>query len=88
MTKEELITICDIADRAWPKVQETSYKGVKKLTLFMDIKNVHERRPLDLKQLLAFEDGDFYHDINGIAANINRKTGELENGFSPRCSKH
>ena len=42
--------------------------------------------PLDFQKLLDFPPGDFYHDFYGIFANINRETGELDNGFVPRCS--
>lgn len=43
--------------------------------------------PLDLKRLLAAEDGEFAHDILGIRRHIDRDTGELRNCFVPRFSQ-
>ena len=41
--------------------------------------------PLDLEKMLASKDKfNLTHDIWGIDANINRKTGKLENHFWPR----
>jgi len=54
----------------------------------MDISATHcNGNPLDLESLLSVPYEDFAHDILGIQSNINRRTGELENLFSPRCSK-
>lgn len=63
-------------------------KTTDRLSLNMDITACHANGcPLDLEKLLAFDDFNFYHDINGISRNINRTTGKLENCFLPRCAK-
>lgn len=51
----------------------------------MDLTAVHLATPLDLEKLAASKNQDFLHDIHGIRRHINRHTGELENGFAPRC---
>ena len=58
-----------------------------KLSLVMDLQTAHHACPLNLDGLLAASDSDFIHDVNGIIANLNRETGELENCFLPRCAK-
>ena len=84
-TKEEYKLIKAIVDRAWGEVK-AGYKD--RLSLFMDLEAVHSNGcPLDFEKLLAFEDGDFYHDIWGIRNNINRNTGKLGCHFLPRCAK-
>jgi len=57
---------------------------VDKLSLCMDLETAHKATPLDLERLLAADDGNFMHDIEGIRTNLNRRTGELENLFLPR----
>jgi hypothetical protein len=57
----------------------------KPLDLAMDLELLnHVSRQLDLNALLNFSDPDFAHDIHGIAANLNRSTGHLQNNFRPR----
>jgi hypothetical protein len=57
------------------------------LALEMDITATHKNgNPLRLAELLAADEFNFWHDINGIQNNINRKTGKLENCFVPRFS--
>jgi hypothetical protein len=59
-----------------------------RLSFEMDIDAAHSNgTPLDFDKLLAFDDFNFWHDINGIQRHINRETGKIENCFSPRCSK-
>ena len=57
------------------------------LTLNMDISAAHIYEPICLEELLKAPDGDFGHDVFGINRYINRETGKLENGFSPRYAK-
>jgi hypothetical protein len=57
------------------------------LSCNMDIEAAHcNGCPLDLEKLLNAPDFDFAHDIFGIARNINRDTGDIENCFLPRCA--
>jgi|ERR1035437_4978795 hypothetical protein len=57
------------------------------LGLEMDITAAHlNGAPLKLQDLLDADDFNFRHDVSGIFFNINRKTGKLENCFSPRFS--
>ena len=42
---------------------------------------------LALLRLESFDDFDFFHDMMGIVEHINKKTGELEDFFIPRCAR-
>lgn len=43
--------------------------------------------PLDFCKLLSFRDVDFAHDVEGIAENLDCKTGKLKAGFFPRSAR-
>lgn len=49
----------------------------------MDIELCDAR--LDLDRLEAFRDPDFAHDMAGLTAHLDHETGELRDGFAPRC---
>lgn len=60
--------------------------------LLMDLTACHANGcELDLDRMLtAAEEGESYdltHDLQGIRQNIDRETGQLLNGFSPRFAK-
>ena len=81
ITKEETKAIHKTASRAVKLIPQ-----LKIMDIEMDISAVHIKEKLNLNKLLSFPDSDFVHDVVGIANNINRTTGELEDCFSPRCS--
>jgi len=86
-TKDELILIFAIATSPHCKIllHEMDYSHSD---FVMDLDAVHSNGcPLDLNALLFFSDEERRHDIHGIRRNINRKTGQLENCFLPRCAK-
>jgi hypothetical protein len=88
-TKEEMETIFKIARIAEEKAKDFGV-DYSRLTAGMDLENVHNIHPLNLDQLLEWattKPGDFNHDIFGIRRHFNRETLELEDGFSPRCTK-
>ena len=59
--------------------------GFEKFELAMDLTAVHANgRKLKLAELLAADDFNFCHDVNGIRRHLNRQTGQLENCFVPR----
>lgn len=54
----------------------------------MDITACHcNGNPLRLDDLLTADAFNFSHDVFGTHRNLNRKTGVLENLFSPRYNK-
>lgn len=80
--KAEMIIVDLIVARACKKLL------VKPINLSMDIVACHcNGNPLDLSALLAANDLEFYHDVAGIYKNWNRRTGKLDNFFTPRFSK-
>ncbi len=79
--------ISDIADRAFDLIRKHGGQ-VSKLDTIMDLTAVHANgNPLRLEDLLAADDFNLLHDVCGIERHLNRKTGQLENHFSPRFSK-
>lgn len=76
---EEAKTISKIANRSI----ENGDPRVK-MHIVLDLEFVQSDCPLDLSGLLAANNGDFVHDLCGIAENMNRHTHKLENGFVPR----
>ncbi len=72
---------------------KTHGRGIDHLAHVMDLELAHKTSPLRLDDMLADMEAspDFFslnvaHDIAGIAMNLNRKTGEYENLFTPRYS--
>lgn len=58
------------------------------LHLMMDVSACHVNgNPIDLAALRDAQDTDFAHDVFGIERHIDRATGRLTDGFSPRFSK-
>lgn len=54
----------------------------------MDLSACHANGcPLDFKRLADFPDFDLLHDVCGISAHIDRRTGKLEDCFIPRSAK-
>jgi hypothetical protein len=54
---------------------------------YMDIENCHTKAiELDLNALLAADEGTFGHDVGGIYAHLDRKTGQLLDCFVPRTA--
>jgi len=79
-TQEEMEIIQKIAKRGFIR---KLYADV--LALSMDIAATHLNGcPLKLKEWLAADDFNFFHDIYGIYNHLDRKTGKLKNCFLPR----
>ena len=83
MTKEEKLLIADIAKRA----DEKGLLLFDRLSLIMDIENVHKEIGLRLTDLLNADDENFAHDIVGIQQNFDRASKKLTNLFLPRFAK-
>lgn len=90
-SKEDYDTIIKIAERYIQNAIEFEVPKVlqrPKLEVIMDIEATHNNGcQLKLEELLSANDGNFMHDVCGIMANLNRKTGKLENCFLPRYNK-
>jgi len=58
---------------------------VDRLTVLLDVTTCHSQgQPLRLDDLLGADDFNFMHDIGGINRHLDRKTGQLLDGFRPR----
>jgi hypothetical protein len=80
VSSKDSVLIVRIARRAKNLNQQ-----VDQMNLTMDITAVHANGcPLRLNAMLAASDFDFMRDILGIIKNIDRDTGFLDNGFTPR----
>lgn len=74
--------IAQIIDRA-----QKTLIGFNKQGLMMDLAATHHSCPLKLDELLAASDGDFLHDLSGIAEHLDRRTGQLQHCFVPRMAR-
>lgn len=80
----ELELMVDIANRAAALARQfdSTYPQVSALC---DIARCHSSGyRLRLDELLCANDADFAHDVFGIRTHLNRRTGRLEDGFTPR----
>ncbi len=84
-TKQDFETISAIASRAHA-LFVAAQSPRPRLDIMMDLEAVHESVGLRLTDLLETDDGNFAHDIGGIARHLNRETKELEDCFLPRFS--
>lgn len=62
-------------------------KGMKRLSLLMDIETADQKFHLRLQEWLEADDWNFAHDWNGIHTNLNRQTKTFENNFIPRFAE-
>ena len=53
------------------------------MSVGLDLCIVNARTPLNFDAMLLTSDEDFSYDMVGIARNVDRLTGELQNGFKP-----
>lgn len=84
VTANEQRLINGIARRA----MKISRPGITEQGWRMDITATHANgNPLRLADLLNADDFNFAHDVYGIEATLDRTTGKLGNGFSPRYSR-
>jgi len=87
VSKEDAALIADIVARALPRLHRAGASTTMQ-ELSMDITAVHDNgMPLRLFELAVAHDFDFMHDVAGIHANIDRRTGHLRNCFVPRCAR-
>lgn len=82
-TKKEFELIVKICERA----EALDIAPKERMTLIMDLDNVHKSVGLNLEGLLGADDFNFAHDVVGIQNHINRKTKELEDCFLPRYAQ-
>jgi len=87
-SKEEYQLVSKIVDRA-VEIATAMDVEIDTKTLDMDIIACHLNGcRLELASLLAAPDFEFVHDVWGIMRHINRKSGQLESCFLPRCADH
>jgi hypothetical protein len=55
--------------------------------LMADLALCHRRYRLDLEKLFTLGKDEFCQETTNISHRINRKTGEMPEGFMPRCLK-
>ncbi len=88
VSKEDSKLIHQIVQRAGEILSSGgTFTANDRLTFEMDITACHaNRNPLRLQELLDAPRFVFMHDVMGIHAHIDRRTGELKDCFSPRLS--
>lgn len=87
VSKDEQKTIMAIVKRFFDIVGDAG--ELRPIAIMLDLKACHSNGcPLDLDELLAApRDSDVAHDVAGIGRYLNRETGKLEGGFTPRYAK-
>jgi hypothetical protein len=76
--------INEVSKRAWYLYQKHGHVA-DMLSIQMDLEFCHANGcNLDFARMLAGSDYDLLHDVSGINAHIDRKTGQLQHGFLPR----
>jgi hypothetical protein len=55
------------------------------IDLMADLALCHRRYRLDLERLLTLGKDDFLREITNINHRVNRNTGKMPEGFTPRC---
>jgi hypothetical protein len=81
VTKEDYELIHQVAVRAAKEL------GIPVMIFSMDLERVHGCGiPLRLEEMLEDHGSDFIHDVAGITQHLDRNTGQLTDGFSPRFS--
>lgn len=86
-SKEEARAIAKAASRASALAAGMGF-DYPFLDADMDLTACHVNDcPLKLDDLLAADEGNFGHDVFGIRRHLNRQTGRLENGFTPRFAR-
>lgn len=87
VSREDSDIISKIVGRGWALGWlRQSYNS--RMDMQMDVTAVHANgNPLRLADLLAADDFNFGHDMSGICNCLDRDTGKLLKGFSPRFSK-
>lgn len=83
-SKEDARAIDQIVARALESFTDYPLPHVK-MHLEFDLTLCHANGcPLKLRELLTAEDEGFWHDLDGIAQHLDRRTGELGECFVPR----
>lgn len=86
-TPEEFAIIKQIVKRAGKDAKARGHK-LNTQDLQMDLVATHANGcPMRFADLLKADDFNFWHDIGGIHAHLDRKTGNLTKCFLPRFSK-
>lgn len=85
-TREEMKAIVRIV-RRFLKLSEWGDESYQTLVMDLDATNSNGC-PMDFAKMEEADDFNLAHDMYGIHRHLNRETGQLENCFLPRCSKH
>lgn len=87
-TPEEFELVGVIANRYRALVVRYGTPAPDTMELYMDLSAVHANgNPIDFARLAEADDLTLIHDVGGIRRHIDRKTGELRDCFTPRCSQ-
>lgn len=87
VSKSDGELIRKIVARAWG-LDWLRKSYASRMDMHMDVTAVHANgNPLRLADLLAADEFNFGHDMSGICNCLDRDTGRLTRGFSPRFSQ-
>jgi hypothetical protein len=87
ISDDDLKNVTQIVKRACSDAKARGDK-INSLDLQMDLVATHANGcPMRFADLLKADDFNFWHDISGIRAHLDRETGNLTKCFLPRFSK-
>ena len=86
LTPKERKTVRAIVKRWLAMYKRWGIAPPDALSVEMDLYATHGDCGLKFAALLAADDFNFVHDLGGIRAHMNRRTGKLDNHFLPRFS--
>ncbi len=82
--REDISLINRIAVRTAELCKRYGLQAPSQMQMGLDIAMAHARRPLNLHLFLRASDEDFAHDVLGISRHIDRDSGHLREGWTPR----
>ncbi|MGU2439534.1 DUF6874 family protein [Burkholderia cenocepacia] len=87
VSREVAAAIELVSKRYQALLKSKGLPSVDALDLHMDLTACHANGcPMEWEHLNAADDFTLAHDVGGIRRHINRRTGQLEDCFLPRCA--
>jgi hypothetical protein len=90
MTPNERRAETDLIKRIVDRAEQLARRfkqQTPRAAIVLDLVMAHRMQPLDLKMLLAADDGNFAHDVFGIMRHIDRNSGVMRDCFVPRFAR-
>ncbi len=84
---DDIVLINRIATRTVDLCKRYGLPAPSQMQMGLDIAIAHARRPMNLWTFLRASDEDFTHDVLGISRHVDRESGHMRDGWTPRHLK-